>query len=97
MDLIQPTRRGFITAAIGLIAAPAIVRASSLMPIKAFNSGLQQFVVTSCTGRGNSLLSVEMISLEAVRLFENSNRFMQLMEEIRVGDVFTIQGVQWND
>ena len=36
MSLAIPTRRGFITGLVGLIAAPAIVRASSLMPVKAW-------------------------------------------------------------
>lgn len=30
---MTPTRRGFITGLIGLVAAPAIVRAASLMPV----------------------------------------------------------------
>jgi hypothetical protein len=34
MTLEIPTRRGFITGLISLVAAPAIVRASSLMPVK---------------------------------------------------------------
>ena len=39
--LEKPTRRGFITGLGSLfIAAPAIVRASSLMPIKALSSDL---------------------------------------------------------
>lgn len=33
MRLIPPSRRGFLTGLVGLIAAPAIVKASSLMPI----------------------------------------------------------------
>jgi hypothetical protein len=33
--MIQPSRRGFITGLIAFAAAPAIVRASSLMPVKA--------------------------------------------------------------
>lgn len=40
-------RRGFITGLISLVAAPAIVRAGSLMPIKAeIIRPLRQFVVT---------------------------------------------------
>ena len=35
--MIQPSRRGFITGLIAFAAAPAIVRASSLMPVKAFD------------------------------------------------------------
>ena len=36
MTLEIPTRRGFITGLISLVAAPAIVRAGSLMPVKMF-------------------------------------------------------------
>ena len=35
MTLQTPSRRGFITGLISLVAAPAIVRVSSLMPVKA--------------------------------------------------------------
>jgi hypothetical protein len=34
MSLIQPTRRGFLRGMATLIAAPAIVRASSIMPVR---------------------------------------------------------------
>jgi hypothetical protein len=34
MTIIQPTRRGFITGFASLIAAPAIVHVSSIMPVK---------------------------------------------------------------
>lgn len=37
-ELTKQTRRGFISGLISLIAAPAIVRASSLMPVKAIIS-----------------------------------------------------------
>lgn len=33
-EIIQPTRRGFITGLTSLIVAPAIVRVESLMPVK---------------------------------------------------------------
>lgn len=33
-SLPVPSRRGFITGVMALVAAPAIVRASSLMPVK---------------------------------------------------------------
>lgn len=35
MSLIKPTRRGLILGLSALLVAPAIVRASSLMPVKA--------------------------------------------------------------
>jgi hypothetical protein len=34
MTMIEPNRRGFITGLIALVAAPAIVRAGSLMPVR---------------------------------------------------------------
>jgi len=34
VTLIVPSRRGFIGAAMSLLAAPAIVRSTSLMPVK---------------------------------------------------------------
>ena len=33
-SLMEPNRRGFITGLISLVAAPAIVRVSSLMPVR---------------------------------------------------------------
>lgn len=36
MVLVTPSRRGFIAEAIGLLAAPTIVRSSSLMQVRAF-------------------------------------------------------------
>lgn len=33
--LIQPTRRGLVTGLAALIAAPAVVRYASIMPVKA--------------------------------------------------------------
>lgn len=35
MTIIRPSRRGFLTGFASLIAAPAIVRVGSLMPVKA--------------------------------------------------------------
>jgi hypothetical protein len=35
--VIEQSRRGFITGLISLVAAPAIVRAGSLMPVKAMD------------------------------------------------------------
>ena len=36
---MQISRRGLITGLVSFVAAPAIVRASSLMPVKAFDLG----------------------------------------------------------
>ena len=37
--ILRPSRRGFLVGIAGLLAAPAIVRVSSLMPIKALPAG----------------------------------------------------------
>ncbi len=42
-EVMQPSRRGFITGLIAFAAAPAIVRASSLMPVKAMVPPLEWF------------------------------------------------------
>jgi hypothetical protein len=34
MSLIKPSRRGFITGLVSLIAAPAIVRVANIMPVR---------------------------------------------------------------
>lgn len=70
-EVLIPSRRGFLAGAIGLLAAPAIVSASSLMPIKGF--------VLEPTF--NRLLTPEMITREAVKLFCNSNYFLKNIEE----------------
>jgi hypothetical protein len=43
-----PSRRHFIAGLVGIIAAPAIVRASSLMPVKAFRLAPPQQGITEC-------------------------------------------------
>lgn len=40
MKLIQPSRRGFLTGLIGLIAVPAIVKVTNLMPISVVRNPL---------------------------------------------------------
>jgi hypothetical protein len=35
-EIIKPSRRGFITGAVSLLVAPAIVRIENLMPVKAY-------------------------------------------------------------
>ena len=36
--LHKPSRRGFITGLVGLVAAPAVIRVADLMPIKPYKS-----------------------------------------------------------
>lgn len=60
--MTQLARRSFITGLVALVAAPAIVRAGSLMAV---NSGLVP---------GNTLLTIDQITREAVRLFQHCNQ-----------------------
>lgn len=58
-------RRAFLTGLGVLIAAPAIVHAGNLMPIKVMNPV------------GNNLLPIQEITREAVRLFMQTNHFLR--------------------
>lgn len=54
-NIIQPSRRGFITGLTSLIVAPAIVRVENIMPVKAI--------------KFNGLLTIEEITREALDMF----------------------------
>lgn len=73
-DLIVPTRRGFITGMAALVAAPAIVRIESLMPMRSLVPAIP-------LARGNTLLSLNQITREAVRLWKNSNAFIHQLDD----------------
>ncbi len=62
-------RRAFLS---GLFAAPAIVRATSLMSVKNFLIAPPEPLIVPT----NQLLTREMISREAVRLWRASNSFL---------------------
>lgn len=72
------TRRGLLTGLVAFATAPAIVRAESLMPIK-FVTPEITFALTNPSG--NSLLTINLITREAVRLFVNSNAFIKSIDE----------------
>lgn len=63
--MIELGRRSLITGLVALVAAPAIMKVASLMPV---NAALQP---------GNNLLTLQQITREAVRLFKNSNKFIR--------------------
>lgn len=80
MTVFIPSRRGFLTGLAAALAAPAIVRVSSLMPVKA---------LVPVTGNRNALLTIDMITREAVRLLTGPNQFLM--------DLAFYDGEQWND
>lgn len=70
------SRRGLLGA---LICAPAIVRASSLMPVKAllgFDSAIAEMITYN-----NSLLTIQMITREAVQHFKDKNAFIKVFRQ----------------
>lgn len=97
--LILPSRRGFLGLLVSAFAAPAIVQASSLMPIRALQAAaanplqLDEFAARVCEARFDALaktvlddleiaeckshLLFTQIARESVKLFVNSNSFIQ--------------------
>lgn len=76
-------RRSILKCLVGLVAAPAIIKVSSLMPV---NAALQP----------NSMLTIDQITREAVRLFVNSNKFLREMDEQYREDYAFVAGEQWD-
>lgn len=64
-------RRDFLGGLISALAAPAIIRIDFIMPVK------QVILVPRNI---NSLLTIEMITKESIRLFKNSNAFIQSLD-----------------
>jgi hypothetical protein len=65
-------RRGFITGLISLVAAPAIVRAGSLMPVKSFvlEDGVALSFIPHPEGWGNMVAAdLTETSLEQLMLY----------------------------
>lgn len=85
--LTVPTRRGFLAGLLSALAAPAIVRASSLMPISVSR---QSLLVNQ-----NSLLTIDMITREAIKLFKSSNAFIQELNKEYEKDFAFCNGPQW--
>lgn len=69
-DLIVPTRRKFITGLVSLLAAPAIVRASSLMPVVAYPAVTYFEPYAGTAIFYNDWLMLEAITREGVRLWK---------------------------
>lgn len=80
---MELSRRRVFAGLGALVAAPAIVHVSALMPLR----GVPLYA------RGNQLLTMEMITREAVRLFASSNAFLQNLDE-QYSDEFGIAGAK---
>lgn len=89
--MLDLSRRSFFAGLGALIAAPAIVKASSLMPVTGGVITRPVLVLPPC-GK-NSLLTIEMITREAIQLFRNSNKFIQSMSR-DYDDAFSSEGLE---
>lgn len=76
------SRRSFFVGLGALVAAPAIVRVASLMPVKAIDTGVMTFD-DYCERilRPRQLISARMVNQEAIKMFQNSNAFLQALNE----------------
>lgn len=79
-------RRGFLSV-LGIgISAPAIIKVASLMPVKSFAPDFltlddySERILAPSLAR-NNLLTANMITRESIRLFVNSNVFLQNMDK----------------
>lgn len=79
-EFVESSRRGFLGGLLAVIATPAIIRVAKLMPVKVMPSTEvldELFIDEVYPVTGNNLLTIQMITREAIRLWKNSNLFMQ--------------------
>lgn len=92
-ELIAPSRRTFLRLGLAALAAPAIVRATSLMPIKAFllEQEFRQFIIT-VSQDGKTATWFPAINIHELELAGGLNINMPTTG-FHVGDIITISGV----
>ena len=82
------TRRGFLGSMLALAAAPAIVRASSLMKIAPGMRELESGIVVP----GNQLLTIKQITDEALRVISKANLFVSFNGIYQSPDSYWVSG-----
>lgn len=97
---MQLSRRGFISGLLAVVSAPAIARVESIMPVRFLPASLPGLVpavdeLVPFVPTRNTLLTIDMITREAVKLFQNSNKFIQEMDRQYARDFAFISGEQW--
>lgn len=103
---MQLSRRGFLGGLLAVVSAPAIVRVENLMvlpkPVKLLLPQEVFFEQAPFVWQGkNSLLTIDMITCEAIKLWSNSNVFIKAIDEqydrefavnhARIGDTLQIK------
>lgn len=97
---IIPSRRGFVGGLLGLFAAPAIVSASSLMPVKALRSISMRSITDyvpdfDAIDRLDVLFgsTPQMITREAIKMWADNNTFIQNIGR-EYDDAFDVEGAK---
>lgn len=67
-------RRGFLGAILAAAAAPAFIRSGILMPVRAVSIPTAEEVISVVAG--NQLLTIEMITREALRVLHKNMAFV---------------------
>ena len=90
-ELIIPSRRGFLAGLVGVIAAPAVVSITNIMPVSAAFAAyrtraqivedalaaiVEDVLAADVQYCENSLLTTEEIIRDGVRFIRNSNKFL---------------------
>ena len=82
-EILKPSRRGFITGAVSLLVAPAIVRVENIMPVKAVKFIGRTFVVTDYSG--GEFTGVDI-------LYGVKSNFIGNCFGLKIGDVVSFNG-----
>lgn len=104
-QLLRPSRRGFIAGFGALLAAPVVIKASALMPVRT-PLLLRELIVTLPSSMqigdtvtiigDNRLYTLNEITREAVQLFKNSNKFLEQITEQCEKDFELAKPIQWS-
>lgn len=87
IEIIKPSRRGLLAGFATLFAAPAIIKIAKLMPISVPEEEI--LILPKCNG----LLTINMITRESIRLWKNSNAFLQNIDK-QYDNSFAVSGAR---
>lgn len=92
-------RRGFLQLMLAAGAAPAIVKASSLMPVRSIVLPTDEEIFrVVAVHNGDTLLTATQITREALRIMHKNMNFVggvkSAFEHLKPGDLITIRGVR---
>lgn len=108
-DIVKPSRRGFFGLLASVLAAPAIVKATNIMPVRSFSSSgfltLDDYADRILGPQVNSLYSGDIggvskqslheITRESVRMFVDTNSFLiDIVKQYQDAFDYT-NGSQW--